>query len=188
MERTHSPSEVGAAMSNGHSFKHVERGEFGQDQRRGNDTGVQARHEFASHIEKTMTASDTKCFSTQNNHEIYYNNGTNTFVAYDPSRQDLGTCFRPTSGERYFEAEFQKDIQHGGSRDRNRIVSGHEALQQQKQQRQAREAQRDEASGKDSDNVAETSRREKALHRIQRLEERERHLPQIRGHNKGKER
>lgn len=143
MERTHSPSEVGAAMSNGHSFKHVERGEFGQDQRRGNDTGVQTRHDFASHIEKTMTAADTKCFSTQHNHDIYYNKGTNTFVAYDPSRQDLGTCFRPTSGERKFEAEFQKDIQHGGSRDRNRIVSGYEALQRQKQrQEQAPKAQK----------------------------------------------
>lgn len=120
------PRDISQKISNGHAYtEHIERHNDFNDPRRGQPLGIHTREQLANHIYQTITDKDTSCFTTQHGHNLYYNKGTNTFIAYDPQRPDRGTCYRPTQQERHFDNAFNRDVEaHHGSPDPSRIKTG----------------------------------------------------------------
>jgi len=132
---THSADEISDAIAHGHAFqKHVlDSHKFDGEKDLGPDLSIETNSDLRDHIHDTLMSPETQCFSTQHDHDIFYNEGTNTIVIHDPNRDDLGTCYRPDNGEKDFERIFNDDVDRGGSPDRDRIVNGYEELQAQKQ-------------------------------------------------------
>lgn len=113
----HTPEEIARAIAQGHGYeKHVvNQHEFdGSKKRCGADTGVRTREEYESHILKTITKPDVHAFIGEDKAAHFYDRETNTHVIYDPSRDDLGTCMRPTSGDRLIQREWDQDCKARG--------------------------------------------------------------------------
>ena len=113
----HTPEEIARAIAQGHGYdKHVvAQHEFdGSKKRCGPDTGVKTREEYEAHILKTITKPDIHAFVGEDKAAHFYDRETNTHVIYDPSRDDLGTCMRPTSGDRLVQREWDRDCKDRG--------------------------------------------------------------------------
>ncbi len=106
----HSPDEIARAIANGHGFdKHVKSGQFEDDKRRGDDTGIRSRSDYENKIKEILKDDQTSSFARHNGGAVFYNEKQNIAVAYDPKSEDLGSCFRPTSKERYVDRCLERD-------------------------------------------------------------------------------
>lgn len=113
----HTPEEIARAIANGHGYKKhvIDQHEFdGSKKRCGPDTGVKTREEYEAHILKTITKPDIHAFIGDDKAAHFYDRETNTHVIYDPSRDDLGTCMRPTGQERPIQKEWDQDCKNRG--------------------------------------------------------------------------
>lgn len=105
------PSEtIAETIANGHGYKHVERGEFnGGKPRCGADIGVNNREEYQDLVQDVITSEHTSSFVRHDGGAVFYSEDRNVAVAYDPNDPDLGSCFRPTSKDRYVDTCLKRD-------------------------------------------------------------------------------
>ncbi len=104
----HSAEEIADAISRGHAYDHVEKGEFSDHKKkRGHTLPVHDRTSYKAHILKTLKSRDTVCFERKGNGACFYNKRTNTFIGYDPNSKDLGSCYRPTSKFRHMKNKYK---------------------------------------------------------------------------------
>ena len=90
-------AEVADKIANGHAFeKHViERLEF---------PGVRTPAELAGIVRSVLSSRGSLVRDLQNGRSAFYDRSTNTLVIVHPTRSDLGTVYRPTDGEAYFNS------------------------------------------------------------------------------------
>ena len=88
---------ISESISNGHAFKHVEKGEF---------RGIFSKKSFKEYIQDVINnPSESK--NGNGGRIAFWDDKTKAIVIYNPKDSDLGTAFVPSSGYTYFKDKFK---------------------------------------------------------------------------------